>query len=102
MAVNRILFSAHNPEAIVSTVPKDDVAQRGRELYERLVLPKLHAEDDGKYVAVDLATGDYEVDADDYSANMRLLARRPGARVWLEKVGEPTACKIRCVDGDSR
>ena len=54
----------------------------------------LRPEDDGKYVAIDIETGDYEIDADDYAATGRMLARRPGARLWLMRAGYPTAYRI--------
>jgi hypothetical protein len=39
--------------------------------------------------------GDYEIDADDYPAVMRLRARLPSAEIWLEQVGQPAAYKTR-------
>jgi hypothetical protein len=43
----------------------------------------------------DLATGDHELDEDDYAAVMRLRNRRPSADVWLARVGEPAAYRMR-------
>ncbi len=76
-------------------LPSDEVARLGSETYDRLVRPKLDPADDGKFVALDIFTGDYEIDADDYTAIERLHARKPGAEVWLERAGQPTAYKIR-------
>jgi hypothetical protein len=73
------------------------VGQRGGEVYDRLVRPKLRPEDTDKYVAIDVETGDFEVDWDDYTANMKLLARCPADRIWLERVGHAAAYKIRIV-----
>jgi hypothetical protein len=58
------------------------------EVYDRSIRPLLRAEDEGKYVAVAFETGDYEIDADDYAATGRLLARLPGARIWLMRAGQ--------------
>jgi hypothetical protein len=69
-------------------------ARRGQEAFDRHVRPVLRPEDDGKFVAIDTETGDYEIDADDYAATGRLLARRPGARVWLMRAGQATAYRI--------
>ena len=57
------------------------------EIYDRLIRPALRPEEEGKYVAVAVESGDFEVDADDYAATGRLLARRPGARLWLMRTG---------------
>jgi hypothetical protein len=65
------------------------------EVFERRVRPFLRPEDDGKFVALDVATGSYEVDDDDYAAVARLRARLPTAEVWLERAGYPTAYQIR-------
>ena len=36
-----------------------------------------------------------KLDEDDYTAVTRLRARRPSADVWLARVGQPTAYKLR-------
>jgi hypothetical protein len=77
-----------------------DEARRGQEAFERYVRPALRPEDDGKYVAIDIDTGEYEIDADDYAATGRLLAKRPTARGWLLRAGYATAYRIgRRVEG---
>ena len=73
----------------------DEMARLGPEIYDRQVRPKLGPGDDNKIVALDVDTGDFEVNADDYTAVMRLRARNPDAEIWLERVGQPTVCKIR-------
>jgi hypothetical protein len=73
----------------------DEMGQLGPEVYERQVRPKLGPNDDNKFVAIDVDTGDFEVDADDYTAVMRLLARNPDGNIWLERAGHPTAYKMR-------
>jgi len=74
----------------------EELARRGVEVFDLQVRPSLRPEDDGKFVAIDVETGDYEIGADDYAVVMRLKARKPAADVWLERAGEPTAYKIRC------
>jgi hypothetical protein len=67
----------------------------GTELFERQVRPALRPEDDGKFVAIDIDAGDYEVDEDDYTAVTRLRRRRPNAEIWLGRVGQPAAYHMR-------
>ncbi len=74
---------------------QDERSRRGTEIFNTRIRPTLRPEDNGKYVAIDVATGDYELDADDYAAVMRLRSRRPGAEVWLERAGQPTAYVMR-------
>jgi hypothetical protein len=67
------------------------------QVYDRIIRPNLRPEDDGKYVAVAFEAGDFEIDADDYAATGRLLARRPGARVWLMRAGRQAAYRARFI-----
>ena len=69
----------------------EQFGKRAADLYERVVKPKLKAEDDGKFVAVDANTGEFEVDEDDYLVVESLLARLPDADIWLKRAGHPTA-----------
>jgi hypothetical protein len=73
---------------------KDEFARRGQEIYERQIRPQLGPADDGKFVAIDIETGAYEVDGDDYTATERLLSRQPDAQIWLVRAGQPAAYRI--------
>ena len=73
----------------------EQLAQVGPDVFQRCVRPHLRPEDDGKFVALDVRTGNYELDDDDYAAVMRLRTRLPEAEIWLERAGYPTACQIR-------
>jgi hypothetical protein len=68
-------------------ISREEVAQRGDELYDRVVQPALTEADTGKFVLIDVNSGDFEVDKDEIAASDRLLARRPEARVWLRRAG---------------
>jgi hypothetical protein len=59
----------------------------------------LRPEDHGKFVAIDVVTGDYETDEDDYIAVMRLRSRLPSADIWLMRAGYKAAHSIRRVIG---
>jgi hypothetical protein len=67
----------------------EELARLGAEAFDRHVRPTLRPEDDGKFVAIDIVTGDHEMDKDDYAAVMCLRARRPTADIWLACVGQP-------------
>lgn len=72
----------------------NELAALGGEIFDRRVRPALRPEDDGKFVAIDVETGDYVIDADDYTAVARLRARNPAADVWLMRAGYPTTYRI--------
>lgn len=70
---------------------KADYAQRGQTLYERDIRPRLVTGDEDKFVAIDVETGAYVLDTDDYTATERLLVRHPTAQIWLCRVGHRAA-----------
>jgi hypothetical protein len=75
----------------------EELARIGSEVFDRRVRPLLRPEDDGKFVAVDIATGEYEVDDDDYTAVTRLRGRNPTAEIWLARAGQAAAYRLwRC------
>ena len=66
---------------------KEEFARRGDQLYEREIQPSLEVAHKGEYVAIDIETGAYEIDADEMTASERLAARVPNAQVWLRRIG---------------
>lgn len=66
---------------------KNEFAQRGDAIYGREVRPRAGTEDTVKFVAIDIETGLYEIDRDEMVASDRLLARLPGAQIWLRRIG---------------
>lgn len=72
----------------------DELAALGGEIFERQVKPALRPEDHGKFVAIDVESGEYEIDEDDYTAVTRLRSRKPAADIWLMRAGYPAAYQI--------
>jgi hypothetical protein len=68
----------------------EEFRRRGDEIYDRDIAPRLTPEDHGKYVAIDIESGEYEIDADEDVASNRLDARIPNAQTWLKRVGYRT------------
>jgi len=66
---------------------KDEFAQRGDAIHEREIRGNLKPEDRGKFVAIDIDSGEFDVDADELTACDRLRARLPDAQIWLVRVG---------------
>ncbi len=67
--------------------PKEEFARRGKEIYEHEVQPKVTADDYGKFVAIDIESRQWEMDADEMAAGDRLLGRVPDAQMWMDRVG---------------
>ena len=78
----------------VSRLSREDLARRGDDTFATTIRPTLRPDDEGKFVAIDVVSGEYEIDADDYAAVTRLHRRTPGAQVWLVRAGHTAACRI--------
>ena len=75
----------------------EELARLGAEALDRRVRPTLRPEDDGKFVAIDVGSGDFEIGGDDYAAVVGLRTRRPQAEIWLGRIGAPAAYRMgRC------
>ena len=66
---------------------KEEFAKRGDLIYQTQIHPQIELNNQGKIVAIDLETGDFEVDAREIVACNRLEARRPDAQIWIVRVG---------------
>jgi len=66
---------------------KEEFARRGDAIYNDQLRPALEKDNEGKFVAIDIETGAYEVDSDELAASDRLVARVPDAQVWLRRIG---------------
>lgn len=65
----------------------DEFAKRGEEIFERDILPRLGPADQGKAVAIEIETRDYEIDKNEVVAAHRLRERHPTAVFWFRRVG---------------
>ncbi len=59
----------------------------GDAIYERDIRLLVNEGNEGKFVAIDIETGAYEVDADELAASDRLMARVPDPQIWLKRIG---------------
>ena len=66
---------------------KEEYARRGKEWYRTVIRPKLGLEVKGKYVAIDIETGQFEIADELLAASRALYARVPDAQPWSERIG---------------
>jgi hypothetical protein len=72
----------------------EEIARRGEAVYERLIRPRLGAPDRGKFLVINVDTGEYELDTDDLAASKRAKARFPNAPLFTMRVGRPAAYRL--------
>jgi hypothetical protein len=71
-----------------------ETVRRGQELYEREIRAKVEPENIGKYILVDIETGEYEIGTDYHSVARRMLDKKPGAALCALRIGYPAAGRI--------
>jgi hypothetical protein len=62
---------------------KEEFARRGDALVESQVRPHLTAADQDKFVAIDIESGEYELDKNEMKAVQRLRRRLADPQIWL-------------------
>ncbi|REJ85695.1 MAG: hypothetical protein DWQ34_28555 [Planctomycetota bacterium] len=72
----------------------EEVESRGEEIYEQQIRQKVESGNKGKFVVIDIETGEYEIDEDDVQATKRALAKRPQGILYGVRVGYPTAYNL--------
>lgn len=72
----------------------EETARRGQEIYEHAIRPHLESAHLGEFAAVDIETGYYELDQDDFTATEKLLAQQPNAQIWLVRIGHASTYRI--------
>jgi hypothetical protein len=77
-----------------SMLTKDEIARRGREIYERDIRADVERDHDGEFLVVEVATGDYAVGKDDEEVFEHAEAKNPEGLFYLMRVGRPAAHRI--------
>ncbi len=72
----------------------EEVAARGEAIYAKQIRAQVEAGNQGKFLVLDIETGDYEIDAEDLQATLRMLAKRPAAVLYGLRIGYPTAYRL--------
>ena len=72
-----------------------EVVARGKEIYREQIQEQVEPQEKGKFVAIDILSGDYEVDPEHIPAVQRIRKRRPDAELYVGRVGYPSAYQFR-------
>ena len=72
----------------------EEVEFRGEEIYEQQIRRKVEAGNKGKFVVIDIETGEYEMDGDELAAIQRAKAKRPRGIRFVKRVGYASAHRI--------
>lgn len=70
------------------------LAERGESYYQQHLRQAVEQQHHGKFLVLDVHSGEYEIDARDIAATKRLLARVPNAFTYGVRIGYPTAYRL--------
>ncbi|MGE0884357.1 MAG: hypothetical protein AB7P14_12495 [Blastocatellales bacterium] len=73
---------------------KEEVVRRGKEIYEADIRSLIEAGNEGRVVAIDVLTGEFELADDALTSTGQLRARLPEAEIFFMRVGYPTMARI--------
>ena len=82
---------------------KEEVVARGKEIYRKQIQALVEPQEKGKFVVIDIESGDYEIHEEHVTASKRLRERRPDSACYAGRVGYPSAYHFRrpfAVPGD--
>jgi hypothetical protein len=74
-------------ETVKPRYSKEEFARRGDALYDEHIRPHFEPSHNGQFAAIDIETGEFEVDPNEMEAVHRLRARLPQAQTWMCKIG---------------
>jgi len=72
----------------------DEIVARGKEIYERQLKSQLEPQHIGKYLIIDIETGEYEMDEDDLKAVFRAYQKNPAGARFEMQIGYATSGTI--------
>lgn len=73
---------------------KDEICDRGKEIYEEQIKALVEPQENGKFIVIDIDSGDFEADAKILVASRRLRERRPDSVLYRVKAGLGAAYRM--------
>src|SRR5687768_11754468 len=72
----------------------DQIVERGQRLYNEQIRGQVEAGNRGKFLVINVETGEYEMDTEDLAASRRAKARFPDAPLFTMRIGYPAAYRL--------
>ncbi len=71
-----------------------EIAERGRKFYEEQLRATVTPGNVGKFLVIDIETGEYEIDREELAALKRAQAKHPEAALYMVRIGSQTAYQM--------
>lgn len=66
---------------------REEVVRRGKDWYEQQLRAQVEPGNTGKFMVIDIETGEYEIDREDVAAFKRAKAKRADAPLYMLRIG---------------
>jgi hypothetical protein len=66
---------------------KEEIASRGKSIYDQQIRAQVEPEQIGKFLIIDIESGDFDLDDDEFAASRRAHARHPDGAFFGMRVG---------------
>jgi hypothetical protein len=71
-----------------------EIVERGQALYDQQIRGRVETTHQGKFLVLDIESGEYEVDDNELAALERAKAKNPDAALYMLRVGYSSAYRI--------
>jgi hypothetical protein len=71
-----------------------EIVQRGQALYDQQIRDQIDPGAKGKFLVLNIETGEYELDVDELAALRRAKVKHPDAPLYILRVGDATAYRL--------
>lgn len=71
-----------------------EIARLGAEIYDRDIRESIEADYHGDFLALDVETGEYEIDPEPRAAIDRAKSKRDQPPLYLTRIGYPAAFRV--------
>ncbi len=85
-----------------SRYSSSEIAARGKDLYEREIRARVEAGNTGKYLVIDIDSGNYEIDEDKLAASDRAHGKHPDGALYAMRIGYRSMGRIGFVPAKER
>lgn len=79
---------------VTSSIHQPGDCSRGQALYDERLRDVVESRERGKFLVLDVETGEYEIDFDEVTALRRAKHKNPDAALFILRVGYPAAYRI--------
>ena len=80
----------------------EEITRRGQALYDERLRADVDTRHRGKFLVLDIESGEYEIDVDELTALQRAKRKKPDAALYILRIGYPAAYRIGRVFPRSR